>query len=154
MERFRGRNSVGNVHYKNVISAARPVVTSSLLTPDTAGAGDIYHVTVVVPSGIGAGATGVYRPTVWQYYMSTDTDGFIPTASAIFSAAAQGSTVTGGGVFPSSTLNFTRGLLVTNSTGHVIANFTATTGTGTTQYLHLVTRDGQRVAAVQIIITT
>jgi hypothetical protein len=154
MERFTGRTIVANVHQRNVITAARPVVTSSLLTPDTAGAGDIYHVTVVVPSGIGAGATGVYRPTVWQYYISTDTDGFLPVASAIFSAAAQGSTTVGGGVFPSSTLNFTRGHLVTNSTGHVIANFTATTGTGTTQYLHLVCPDGQRVAAVTVTITT
>lgn len=149
--RFRGKNFFANQHHRNVVFIPTPVVTSSLESGTTTAR--LYSVTLVVPNDVGVGSTGNRRATVWPFYMTTDSDGYFPTASANLTASSQGSTVIGGSIIPNSTLNFSRGILITNSTGHVIAAFTASTGALTTSYIQLVKPDGTKLPAVALTLT-
>ena len=147
-DRYRGKEVHANFQYRNIVTLAAPAVTSSADAASTSG--DTWTVTVIVPADSGIGSTGNRRATVWDFYMTTDTDGLLPVASANFIGATNGAV---GGVIPSSTLNFTHGKIITNSTGHAVAVFTASTGAGTTNQFHLVRPDGQRVASVTITTT-
>lgn len=149
MDRYRGKEVYANFQYRNMVTLAAPTVTSSADALSTSG--DAWAVTVVVPADAGIGSTGNRRPTVWPFYMSTDSDGLLRVASANFLGSSNG---TVGGVILDSTLAFTQGKIVTNSTGHAIVMFTHSTLAGTTSYFNLVRPDGQRVAVVSLITAT
>jgi len=148
LDRVRGKISVAGLQYRNLVTLASPTITSSLESGTTTAR--LYNVTVVVPNDAGIGSTGNRRSTIWPYYMSTDSDGLLPIASGQFTGATNGAQ---GGVIPDSTINYSRGRIITNSTGHAIAIFTSTTGAASTSYIHLVRPDGQ-LAGVAIAITT
>lgn len=147
-DRYRGKEVYGNFQYRNIVTLAAPTVTST--ADAVAGGGRPWVVTVIVPSDAGIGSTGDRRATVWPFYMTSDTAGLLRVASANFIGASNG---TVGGVIVDSTLNYSVGKIVTNSTGHGIAIFTGSTGAGTTNHVHLVRPDGQRVATVTITTT-
>ncbi len=146
LERIRGKVSVGNLQYRNLVSLASPAVTSSLESGTTTAR--LYNVTLIAPADAGIGSTGNRRATVWPFYMSTDSDGLLGISSAQFTGASNGSQ---GGVILDSTIGFTRGKFITNSTGHAIAIFSSATSAASTSYLHVLRPDGQRVASVQIL---
>lgn len=147
MNRHRGKVVFENLLHRNIVTLANPTVTSSLESGSTTAR--LYSVTVVVPVTHGLGSTGLRVSTVWRYYMSGDSDGFLPAASANFTFSTQGAQ---GGIFPDSTINVSRGFIVTNSTGHAIVAFTASTAVST-NFFNLVRPDGQRVASVTMALT-
>ncbi len=145
-ERIRGKVSIGNLQYRNLVSLASPAVTSSLESGTTTAR--LYNVTLIAPADAGIGSTGNRKSTLWPFYMSSDSDGLVALTGAQFTGATNGAQ---GAVVLGSTLNFTRGWLRTNSTGHAIAIFTSATGAASTSYLHVFRPDGQQVASVQIL---
>ena len=148
-DRYRGKEVHANFQYRNIVTLASPAVTSSADAVSTSG--DTWTVTVIVPNDAGIGSTGNRRPTIWPFYMSSDSDGLLRAASANFIGASNGAA---GGVIVDSTINFGQGRILTNSTGHAVAVFTASTGAGTTNFFHLLRPDGQRAGASVTITTT
>jgi hypothetical protein len=147
MNRFRGKVVFANLLQRNVVTLASPTITSSLESGSSTAR--LYSVTVVVPPTAGINSTGLRVSTVWRYYMSGDSDGFLPAASANFTFSTQGAQ---GGIFPDSTINVSRGFIVTNSTGHAIVAFSASTAVST-NFFNLIRPDGQRVASVSMALT-
>ncbi len=149
LERIRGKISVGNLQYRSEVALAKPVVTSSLQSGTTTAR--LYALTVVVPADAGIGATGDRKSTIWPFILTTDSDGLLPISSAQFTGATNGAQ---GAVRIDSTLNYSAGRFITNSTGHAIAIFTSATGAASTSYLKLIGPDGQFTGAAVAITTS